>query len=844
MQQLQNFELQHQQQLAEVRKYVQERDYIAEEYKKTKSRLLQLDAQQQPLLEQQQQLAQQLQQLAAQQQSYTAQLHNSHHFAPLDKGLNAHLQQLQQFIQHYQNVENTLGNLQQAQHQLDQDQTQLQKLVAQFGTAAQIEIQREQQQNNREQQLTRLNHLDAIQQKLQQWFAFKSEVLSLNDKLNAIQQQHQQSQQHVQQAETEFQSAKTEREKLQAFLQQQRLLHAENIEHLRAELKSGEACLVCGSTEHPYRDDEKLVSKALYELQQQQEQQALQLEQQCLQLWQTAQQQLTQLSTEQTQLQQVLQQTETKAELQRNELQQNLTQSGLSLDLDQTQSHILATLQDFITKTTQLKQQTELDLQQLNQAHKDQLYLTQIVQQISHQLQSVQQWQQHIQQVVDCLSTHEQAMWLEQPLTIAQQCMQLLQQRAQQLEHVEVLLKQQEHSAQQLQVLKTNLSNLQSQHQELSQQLQDVEAKGKHNTEAAHQLIVQMTGATELKATEWLHQHDQQRQLLQQQYQQLKQSFEQARQNFEQHRNALEQLQAQQQQQQQALDQVKTDITTWLTQHSDFTASQLTELLAISSTQEQQLRLSLQQADRLLNEATYALSTLQNQLQQHLLLQPQITHEQLLQLLAANTEQLQQQVEQRDQLKLKLELHQQNLEKQQQFATQIQQIQQQEHRWAKISGVMGDATGKKFRDLAQQYHLDILIEYANQQLAQLSQRYTLKRLDNSLSLAIIDHDMDGETRSVASLSGGESFLTALALSLAIANMASGSMKIESLFIDEGFGTLDASSLHMVMNAFDQLQNQGRKVVLISHIQEMHERIPVQIQVQPIGSGSSQIKIVS
>ena len=146
-------------------------------------------------------------------------------------------------------------------------------------------------------------------------------------------------------------------------------------------------------------------------------------------------------------------------------------------------------------------------------------------------------------------------------------------------------------------------------------------------------------------------------------------------------------------------------------------------------------------------------------------------------------------------------------------------------------------------DLAQQYHLDILIEYANQQLAQLSQRYTLKRLDNSLSLAIIDHDMDGETRSVASLSGGESFLTALALSLAIANMASGSMKIESLFIDEGFGTLDASSLHMVMNALDQLQSQGRKVILISHIQEMHERIPVQIQVQPMGSGSSRIEVV-
>jgi exonuclease SbcC len=77
------------------------------------------------------------------------------------------------------------------------------------------------------------------------------------------------------------------------ILQQQRLLHAENIEHLRAELKHGEACLVCGSTEHPYRDDASQLSKALYELQQQQEQQAIQQEQQCFQLWQNTQQQFT-----------------------------------------------------------------------------------------------------------------------------------------------------------------------------------------------------------------------------------------------------------------------------------------------------------------------------------------------------------------------------------------------------------------------------------------------------------------------------------------------------------------------------------------------------------------------
>ena len=373
--------------------------------------------------------------------------------------------------------------------------------------------------------------------------------------------------------------------------------------------------------------------------------------------------------------------------------------------------------------------------------------------------------------------------------------------------------------------------------------MQDIAKKGQQNSEDANQLILAMAGSTELKANEWLHQHDQQRQQLQHQYQQLKQNFEQARQSFEQHKNELEQLKAQHQHNQQTFTQCTTEIDAWLTQHRDFEEQQLRQLLAISSTQEQQIRLTLQDADRVLSEAAYALKTAQQLFNEHQQQQPEIQHEQLTEMIQLNQDKLQQQLEQRDQYKVQLELHQQNLARQQQFVEQIQQVQQQEHRWNKISSLIGDSKGKDFRDLAQQYNLDILLEYANQQLAMLSQRYTLKRLDNSLSLAIIDHDMDGETRSVASLSGGESFLTALAISLAIANMASGSMKIESLFIDEGFGTLDASSLHMVMNALDQLQSQGRKVILISHIQEMHERIPVQIQVQPIGSGSSRIELV-
>ena len=841
--QFQDFEQKHQTELTQVRKFVQERDYIAEEYKKTKIRLTQLESQQQPLIEQQQQLEQSIQNLSAQHTACLEQLKHSAQYAPLDNGLNAHIQQLKQFIQQYQKVENTLGSIQQAQTQLKQDQNTFNSLITQFGTTQQIEQRIEQQSKLKETQQIHLNQLDAIQQKLQHYFELKNEVLTSQNKFEAVQKQAQQQEQHRKKAEQDYHAAKTEREKLQQVLQQQRLLHAENIEHLRAELKHGEACLVCGSSEHPYRDDESQISKALYALQQQQELQAIQQEQQLFQLWQKAQQQFTQSYTEQNQLQQQLQQLNEKVKTHDQVLQQHVSQTNIQLDFSLTEHDITTKMQTFILEASQTQQQLEKELLQLNQANKDQHVLNQNIQNILHQLQTIEHLQQQIQHIVDCLNADDKMAWSKHDVSISQHILQALQQRSQQLEHAESLIKQKEQINQQLNVLKTNLTGLTTQQTECAQQLKDIEIKGKQNTDAANQLIITMTGSAEIKANEWLQQHDQQRQQLQNQYQQLKQSFEQARQHFEQQKNMLEQLKTQQQQNHNSLELCKAEVTNWLAQHQNFAEDQLSELLAFSSTQEQQIRNAIQQADRALSEANSALKTMQEQLNVHLQSEPNIQVEQLTELINANQEILQQTTDQRDQLKLQLEVHQQNLAKQKQFADQIQQIQQQEHRWNKISSLIGDSKGKEFRDLAQQYNLDILLEYANQQLVMLSQRYTLKRLDNSLSLAIIDHDMDGETRSVASLSGGESFLTALAISLAIANMASGSMKIESLFIDEGFGTLDASSLHMVMNALDQLQSQGRKVILISHIQEMHERIPVQIQVQPMGSGSSRIEVV-
>lgn len=166
-----------------------------------------------------------------------------------------------------------------------------------------------------------------------------------------------------------------------------------------------------------------------------------------------------------------------------------------------------------------------------------------------------------------------------------------------------------------------------------------------------------------------------------------------------------------------------------------------------------------------------------------------------------------------------------------------------EENWAKLHDIIGSADGKKFRQIAQEYTLDVLLSYANVHLEILSKRYVLQRIPNSLGLQVIDQDMGEEVRTVYSLSGGESFLVSLALALGLASLSSSRMKIESLFIDEGFGSLDPTTLNIAMDALECLHNQGRKVGVISHVQEMTERIPVQIKVSKQQSGKSKVEVV-
>ena len=169
-------------------------------------------------------------------------------------------------------------------------------------------------------------------------------------------------------------------------------------------------------------------------------------------------------------------------------------------------------------------------------------------------------------------------------------------------------------------------------------------------------------------------------------------------------------------------------------------------------------------------------------------------------------------------------------------------IEQKSH-WDDLDSLFGSATGDKLMRAAQEYTLEILLNVANTHLADMTKRYKLARIgDGSLGIKVIDLDMMAESRSAHSLSGGETFIVSLALSLALSSLSSNRMRIESLFIDEGFGALDKNTLQTALMMLDKLQSHGLKIGVISHLTEMLEQIPAKVNVVRLSPGRSRIEI--
>ncbi|RUO30367.1 hypothetical protein CWE14_13460 [Aliidiomarina soli] len=159
--------------------------------------------------------------------------------------------------------------------------------------------------------------------------------------------------------------------------------------------------------------------------------------------------------------------------------------------------------------------------------------------------------------------------------------------------------------------------------------------------------------------------------------------------------------------------------------------------------------------------------------------------------------------------------------------------------WATLDTLIGSADGKKYRKFAQGLTFEIMIDYANQKLRKMTERYLLVRDEaEPLKLNVMDDYQAGEIRSTRNLSGGESFLVSLALALGLAQMASSKVRVDSLFLDEGFGTLDEEALDQALDTLASLRQDGKMIGLISHVGSLKERIATQLQVQAGAAGRS------
>jgi exonuclease SbcC len=164
--------------------------------------------------------------------------------------------------------------------------------------------------------------------------------------------------------------------------------------------------------------------------------------------------------------------------------------------------------------------------------------------------------------------------------------------------------------------------------------------------------------------------------------------------------------------------------------------------------------------------------------------------------------------------------------------------------WESLNELIGSKSGAKFRTFAQSLTLEALLAHSNRHLEDFAKRYVLQRVPGSdLELQIIDRDMADDVRSVHSLSGGESFLVSLALALGLASLSSNKTQVESLFIDEGFGSLDPETLDIAIASLDTLQALGRKVGVISHVPILVERIGAKVVVEKQGGGRSRVEII-
>ena len=765
--------------------------------------------------------------------------------------------QLEQHQQAQQQRENAAQPLQQAEAQANQQRQQaeqaLTSLENEIGSQALREaLTQHQQQRGARQQL---NLLAA------QWRTMQPQHVQRQQKRVQLQQQYQVEEQALQVLREEYKREHQSLLDVHKICEQERTIA--QLADERARLQADQPCPLCGSRQHP----------AIAQYQQLQpgenQQRLAALEARVAELKERGtakgeQQKLTQ--QQQQTLQQEIHEFEQQIATANTEWQRLSGELALTCTLDQ-QNAFAEWQQQQDTQEAAAQQQLQarenaaravqqtkdahLQRQQLWQQHQSQLQLAQ--QQIASAQQTLDELDQRA--VAERHAAQQLTQSIEQQLAQHQLVLPAHAQRESWLNDLQQRWNSWQHSERLLAELQPQLAKADSERDNLQKNLtreqQQLDALQQSLSRLQQQQTEQQQQRQQLFGERRVAEARQQQNTA---LHQCEQRLAQQLQQWQQAQSALHSLNGQCEQinsQQQAL-------------RERVTAAESAFILALKSSDfsdEAALRAALLD-ENVVQQLRQQLQTLEQQRQQQLILSEQLmqrvnAHQQqrpakLTEEIAANL------AEQLENLRLTLRDNaRQQGEAQQQLHSDVQQRQQQQSLLTQIASdeveltqlgqlndLIGSAKGDKFRRFAQGLTLDHLVWLANRQLDRLHDRYLLqRRVSDELELEVVDTWQADVTRDTRTLSGGESFLVSLALALALSDLVSHKTRIESLFLDEGFGTLDAETLDTALDALDALNASGKTIGVISHVEAMKERIPVQIRVRKMnGLGYSKLEL--
>ncbi|MBB1488720.1 AAA family ATPase [Oceanospirillum sediminis] len=703
----------------------------------------------------------------------------------------------------------------------------------------------------------RLQALIQAQNISEQWRTLIKDKCSTEALLADIDPQILQLEQQITQLRESYKLHKTNLNSLETIWQQQLQIH--QLQHEREKLLAGEPCPLCGSLEHPAVERYKQISPSETELQiQQAKHQLEQLEIQGKELNRQSDEARFRQQEHQKQLNQQLKQLDA--------FQQQWTSLNISPEqpvnidnqdelqqLYQETEHFINQQQQLLNGKHQLQQEyTELSEHQ-RQAETRLHQLTEDISQCRNNLAVQQQKAAELQdkrvKTVNELSDLENKLMLNTRAFLTE--LPAIDEQNDLLDTFRQQAEEYEEKQHQWQELRPVLSGAEQQLNQLAvqkeQQYEGLQSIQKERQEAEKSLAEHRQQRQMIFGMATV---EEERNRLQQQIIRSEQALEKQRQLLAEKRSQVDDTKARWEQHVQQISDCKKTCqqqeTQWLTvlKNSPFSGQKAFENALLSHEEAKKLETLRAELNKALYQAEARQESDSEKLVQHLELFGKLPD------LSTIEHTLDDQLVKLDELKAhqvkdhhRLEQDKAHRVNHQTLADQISEQQNILAEWDYLNHLIGSADGAKFRRFAQGLTLDYLIELANRQLTNLHDRYQLRRKNSEeLGLEVLDTWQADSVRDTRTLSGGESFLVSLALALGLSDLVSHKTGIDSLFLDEGFGTLDSETLEVALDALDHLNSSGKMVGVISHIEAMKERIPVQIKVTKMnGLGISQLE---